>query len=280
MFDPATPTPDAGQTTPSITSANRSRRLAWEGLLNSRDLGGYPTVDGRETRWGAVVRSDNLTPLTDAGRAALVAYGVRSIVDLRRPHEIEENPNPFAAPGPHGIRYTNIPFQDPAAPGEAEPETLALIYATMLDRFAPRVAAVMTAIAQEPDGGVLVHCAGGKDRTGLVSALVLSVAGVAPETVAADYALSGEYLRPREEAYLLNGPGERAERERIVARYSPKAEVMIETLDYLNGRYGGVEPYLLHAGVSVGDIVSLRRRMVRDESDDSVDHESGVSAGP
>ena len=67
----------------------RTRRLAWEGLLNARDLGGYPTADGGETRWGAVVRSDNLTPLTEDGRAALLAYGIRSIVDLRRPEEAE-----------------------------------------------------------------------------------------------------------------------------------------------------------------------------------------------
>jgi protein-tyrosine phosphatase len=267
VFDPATPSTGDNHPTAITTPTNRSRRLAWEGLLNSRDLGGYPTADGRETRWGAVVRSDNLTPLTDAGRAALMAYGVRSIVDLRRPHEVEEQPNPFAAPGPHGIRYTNIPLQDPAAPEQAEPETLALIYTAMLDRFATRVAAVMTAIAQAPDGGVLVHCAGGKDRTGLVSALVLSLAGVAPETVAADYALSEKYLRPREEAYLLNGPGERAERERIVAMYSPKAEVMIETLDYMRRRYGGVEHYMRHAGVTADDVTRIRRRTVQDESE-------------
>src|SRR6266545_1675488 len=66
----------------------RTRRLAWEGVLNARDLGGYPAAGGRETRWGAVVRSDNLTPLTPAGRAALVRYGVRTIVDLRLPEEV------------------------------------------------------------------------------------------------------------------------------------------------------------------------------------------------
>jgi protein-tyrosine phosphatase len=113
-----------------------------------------------------------------------------------------------------------------------------------------------------------------------VSALVLSLAGVAPETVAADYALSEKYLRPREEAYLLDGPGERAERERIVAMYSPKAEVMIETLDYLSGRYGGVEPYMRRAGVTADDISRIRRRIVRDESEGSVAHGMDVSAGP
>jgi protein-tyrosine phosphatase len=264
VFDPATPSSDAARTTIFTTFGNRHRRLAWEGVLNSRDLGGYPTADGRETRWGAVVRSDNLTTLTEAGRAALVAYGIRSIIDLRRPSEIQELPSPFAVPGTHGIEYTNIPFQDPASPEEAEPETLALIYVGMLNRYRQRVAAVMTAVAQAPNGGVLVHCAGGKDRTGLVSALLLSVAEVAPETVAADYALSSEYLRPREEEYLLSGPGDRAERERIVAMYRPTVEVMLEVLDHLNGRSGGVESYLVRAGVAAEDINRLRNRLVPD----------------
>jgi protein-tyrosine phosphatase len=242
--------------------ARKDRRLSWEGVLNARDLGGYPAADGRETRWGSVVRSDNLTALTQAGQAALVAYGVRSIIDLRRPHEIDEFPNPFAVRGTHEISYINIPFQDPVAPEEVEPETLAVVYRAMLDQYSKRIAAVMTAIAQAPDGGVLVHCMGGKDRTGLVSAFLLSLVGVAPETIAADYALSEEYLRPREEAYLLNGPGERAERERIVAKYSPKAETMLETLGHLRERHGGVEGYLLNAGVSTADIAALRRRLL------------------
>lgn len=244
--------------------ATRDRRLAWEGLLNARDLGGYPTADGHETRWGSVVRSDNLTALTQAGQAALVAYGVRSIIDLRRPHEVDEFPNPFAVRDTHAISYTNIPFQDPAAPEDVESETLAFVYKAMLDQYSKRVAAVMTAIADAPDGGVLVHCMGGKDRTGLVSAFLLSLVGVAPETIAADYALSDEYLRPREEAYLLNGPGERAERERIVAKYSAKAETMLETLEHLRERHGGVEGYLRNAGVSTDGIAALRRRLVPD----------------
>jgi protein-tyrosine phosphatase len=263
VFDSASGSSDDVHTTIVTTSGSRARRLAWEGVLNARDLGGYPTAEGGETRWGAVVRSDALSSLTEAGRAALVAYGVRSIIDLRRPNEIQEYPHAFTVGETHGIRYTNIPFQDPASPEEAEPQTLALIYAGMLDRFQARVAAVMTAIGQAPSGGVLVHCAGGKDRTGLVCALLLSLAGVEPEIIAADYALSAEYLRPREEAYLRDGPGERTERERNVALYSPTAEVMIETLDHLTVRYSGVEPYLLDAGVSPDNIARIRRRLRR-----------------
>jgi protein-tyrosine phosphatase len=240
----------------------RVRRLTWEGCLNARDLGGYPTLDGRETRWGAIVRSDNPAELTAAGRAALVAHGVRSIVDLRTPDEVAHHPNPFAGPGPHGIAYTNVSLLDPAAEPPAGFTTLADDYKRMLDRFRPSVAAIMTAIARAPAGGVLVHCMAGKDRTGIVSALLLELVGVPRETIGADYALTAECLRPREEEWLANGPGERADRERALATYAARAEVMLEVLDDLDRRHGGVEAYLLEAGVTGEDITRLRERLL------------------
>lgn len=240
----------------------RARLLAWEGLFNSRDLGGYPTADGRETRWGAVVRADNLGRLTDIGQAALADYGVRTIVDLRLPRELEEHPNPFAQPGDHGIGYYNISFVDPAAEPLQGEMTLADEYKHMLDTFSSAVAAVMSAIAAAPEGGVLVHCMAGKDRTGIISALLLDLAGVPEQIVAEDYALSAENLRPLEEQWIETGPGDRAERERIVARYSPTVEGMTEVLEYLDERYGGVEAYLLAAGVTPDEIRRLRERLV------------------
>jgi protein-tyrosine phosphatase len=241
----------------------RTRRLAWEGLLNARDLGGYRTADGRETRWGAIVRSDNLTPLTAAGRAALLVYGVRSIVDLRRPEEAREHPNPFAEPGSHGLEYLNVPFEDPAVYAfTEEPESLTVVYQLMLDYYRSRIADVMTSVADAPPGGVLVHCMGGKDRTGLVSALLLDLARVDRETIAADYAVTQDYLRERDDEWVRTGPGERAERERLVAKFSAKAEVMWAVLAQIDDRFGGVERYLLQAGVPADRITGLRRRLV------------------
>jgi protein-tyrosine phosphatase len=240
----------------------RTRQLAWEGLLNARDLGGYPTADGRQTRWGAVVRSASLTGLTPAGRAALIGYGVRCIVDLRLPDEVAARPNPFAEADGHGIVYANLSFIDPtvAPPGDAL--TLADGYKRMLDLFQGEVAAVMAAIAGAPEGGVLVHCAAGKDRTGLVAALLLGLVAVEAETIAADYALSAEYLRARDEEWIRNGPGDRAEREERLRRWAPTAAVMAAVLDHLAGRYGGVEAYLLQAGVAPTDLARLRARLL------------------
>jgi protein-tyrosine phosphatase len=245
------------------TGGQRSRRLAWEGCLNVRDLGGYPAANGRETRWGAVVRSDNLSPLTEAGRNALRDYGIGSIIDLRMPDELEQLPSPFAEPEEPGIAYTNVSFIDPAVPPPDEFTTLANSYAGMLDRFQPAVCEIMRTIAGAPEGGVLVHCHAGKDRTGLVCALLLELAGVDRKTVGADYAQSEEYLRPRVEEWLENRPpDERAEREKELSKYSPRAEVMVEVLDRLDQRYGGVESYLLQAGVAPQEIARLRARLL------------------
>jgi protein tyrosine/serine phosphatase len=256
-----------------------TRRLAWEGCLNARDLGGYPTADGGQTRWGAVVRSDSLAALTSAGRAALADYGVRTIVDLRLQSEIEEHPNPFAEPGDHGIAYVNVSIIDPAAGFPPDTYTLAENYLWMLDRFGGFVAEVLAAIADAPEGGVLIHCAAGKDRTGLISALLLAVADVPAETIAADYALTAEYLRPRDQEWLEHGPGERAEREALAARFAPTAEVMREVLQQLTERYGGVERYLTGAGVAPADLRRLRDRLRQPGSSRPPTRETAGRAG-
>jgi protein-tyrosine phosphatase len=254
-----------------VTTEQRewTRLLAWEGCLNARDLGGYATEDGRETRWGAVVRSDSPAALTETGRAALAHYGVRAIVDLRLPAELADRPNPFAEPGDHGIAYTNLPVIDPAASFPPDTITLAENYLWMLNRFDRFVAQVMAAIARAPDGAVLIHCAAGKDRTGLISALLLGLVGVPAETIAADYAMTAELLRSRDEEWLENGPGERAEREAMLARFAPTAEVMLEVLERLGERYGGVEPYLLATGLGQDDLDRLRDRLLAPEEDGS-----------
>jgi protein-tyrosine phosphatase len=249
-----------------VTTEQRewTRLLEWEGCLNARDLGGYATEDGRETRWGTVVRSDSPAALTEAGRAALASYGVRAIVDLRLPAELADDPNPFAEPGDHGIVYTNVSFIDPAAAPPDAVSTLAEDYLQMLDRYRQGVAESMAAIASAPaDGAVLIHCAAGKDRTGLISALLLALVDVPADTIAADYALTAELLRPREQQWLAGlPPEERAEREAMVVRYAPTAEVMLAVLAGLTERHGGVEPYLRSTGLDAGDLERLRRRLV------------------
>jgi hypothetical protein len=106
-----------------------TRRLPWDALVNARDLGGYPTTDGRAIRWGALVRSDSLSSLTPAGRSALLAHGVRTVIDLRMPLEVVRDPNPFGRAGDHDIAYHGLSFIDPALEPPGLAPTLAEDYA-------------------------------------------------------------------------------------------------------------------------------------------------------
>ena len=240
-----------------------TRALAWDALLNARDLGGLQTRDGGETRFGAVVRSDNLVHLTPGGTAALLDYGVRTVIDLRLPFELKEDPDPFATPNGHDVRYRNISFIDPAAERPSERVTLAEDYAGMLRRFRPQVSVVMSAVADAVEGGIVIHCAAGKDRTGIVSALLLALAGVSPEAIAEDYALTTDALRPREERWVAEAPdGERADREAAVAWGRARPEVMLEVLAHLDATYGGVDDYLRGVRVSDDEVARIRARLV------------------
>jgi protein-tyrosine phosphatase len=237
-----------------------ARLLRWDGCFNARDLGGYPTDDG-ETRWRAVVRADSLTRLTSAGRQALLDYGVHTIVDLRTPGEWGFEPRPFAGES-NGLRYVNVPLLD--AEGHAAAADMAspaLMYGFFLERARTGFGTALRAIADAPEGGVLVHCAIGRDRTGLVSALLLSLAGVAPETVAADYALSHQTLQPLFDEWVSAAPDDHV-RERIERYRACDASNMLATLETLEREHGGAAGYLRDAGLDDDRLERLRVRLV------------------
>ncbi len=232
------------------------RDLHWPDCLNVRDLGGLPTQDGGMIRPGALIRADALSRLTDDGVAAARAAGVSRIIDLRRPAEAGSAAHPFA----DDPVYRNIPVQNPADPNH-EWLTLAEIYCTMLDLRPDLFAQAFAAVADAPAGAVVVHCAGGKDRTGIITAFALSVAGVADDVIAADYALTEERLREDSAAYLelIDDPKLRT----ILAALQPTPpSVMLDTLAHVRARHGGVEDYLMAAGVTERQLAAIRDRLV------------------
>jgi protein tyrosine/serine phosphatase len=183
------------------------RSLAWDGCLNVRDLGGHRTAGGGETRFGAVVRADAVAGLSDAGWEALVAHGIRTVVDLRLHDERAADP-PRQIP----VDVVHVPLIDGGLP-EYDPVIAAAIdaaadpraavrafYLELLEHFHANFARVVRAVATAPPGGVVVHCKAGKDRTGLVVALLLRLAGVGLEEIGADYAVSGSTLAEALEA--------------------------------------------------------------------------------
>jgi protein-tyrosine phosphatase len=222
------------------------RRLYWEGCSNVRDLGGLRTVDGRETAWGAVVRGDAPDNLTPAGWDALLAHGVRTIVDLRNDDEcIADAARPAEIATVHvpldGVEDTEFWSEWGSGPQFGTP----LYYRPHLERFPERNARAIAAVAQAEPGGVLIHCVGGKDRAGQITMLLLALAGVAPEEIAADYALSGD-----------------DQAEFLASRGTSSTEVILSTLAELD-----VEDYLLASGVSPEDLAALRLRLALPNDD-------------
>jgi protein-tyrosine phosphatase len=243
---------------------NPSRHLTWNGCLNVRDLGGLPAADGRRIRDGALVRSDHTGRLTAEGRAALIAHGVRTIIDLRTQVELERDPPAFRDEAGAAVRYLHLPLFSDDEQFDAELRATSSsveAYQLFLDRWGESVAVVVTAVARAPEGGVLIHCYSGKDRTGVIVALVLAVMGVPDDVIAADYALTDANLRSWYDEILAqtNDPEERRKLENQIFTSFP--ETMLASLEYLRERYGGAEGYLSQAGVSVKDIELLRTRL-------------------
>ena len=120
----------------------------------------------------------------------------------------------------------------------------------------------MQTIAYASAGGVALHCNAGKDHPGMIVALLLELVGVARATTGADYALSAECLRLRDDTWVARGAGERAQQTRQVAAEEPRAEVMQAVLEYLDERYRGTELYLRQAGVTSEESLRLRERLL------------------
>jgi protein tyrosine/serine phosphatase len=243
-------------------AVHQRRLLKWEGCPNARDLGGYPTADGRETKWGRILRSDNPYDLTEAGRQALLDSGVGTIIDVRGRGEVQEYPSPFA--DHPTILYRHVPFVDETQPDTPEGLSMSDAYLHMLERDRTGVAAILTAIARAPEGPVLIHCHGGKDRTGLTSALLLRLAGVPTEVVDEDYALTEELMREKDREWVESAPTpeEREKRHRLSVSYAPRGEVMDAVIRGLEARHGSIEGYVRWTGVEQADIERLRARLL------------------
>ncbi|GAA3710526.1 tyrosine-protein phosphatase [Nonomuraea antimicrobica] len=234
------------------------RHLDWEGSHNARDLGGLPAAGARRTRWGAVVRSDTPHRLTPAGWKSLAAYGIGTIVDLR--NDAERRPE--AEHVPEGVDVVRVPIEDRADTGfwdawGGDPRYgTPLSYRPLLDRKPERCAAAVAAVARARPGGVLIHCVAGRDRTGIVTMLLLALAGVAPADILADHELTAGRLRP---LYAKLGEADDSVRVRaVLARHgTTERETVMSLLTGLDA-----EGRLRTGGLGDADLAAVRARLL------------------
>jgi protein-tyrosine phosphatase len=240
-----------------LQTPEQKRSLDFPNLLNVRDLGGYPTTDGGKTRWRSLLRADDLSQLNAAGVAALAEYGVATILDLRFPDEAERRPNPVAAALPQ-VRCERISLLTRTEDEwqlRSRDVTKELWKCVVLEHVRAELRHVLAFIAAAPPEPLLFHCVAGKDRTGLIAALLLALADVQPAAIARDYALSSEMLR---EGYLRRYP-DQATASILEALRCPK-EGVYNMLEFLDAA-GGVHAYLAQIGLAAQEIARLRARL-------------------
>jgi protein-tyrosine phosphatase len=248
-----------------IDSTDPRRRIALPGVLNLRDVGGYPVAGGGSVRWRTLFRSDALHRLDAAGAAALAGLGLRTVLDLRTQAEVERAPSPVRG------RVTHLPLLADleAPPVRVMPESpgggldLSTIYRYFVDECGDRIAAAIGELTTADAFPALVHCSAGKDRTGVVIALILAVLGVPDEVIAADYALSATYLDPEltpaiGQLQASTGLGD----ELTSALLTSPPELILWALDRVAAAAGSAEGYLRAHGLTGDALSGLRAALI------------------
>jgi protein tyrosine/serine phosphatase len=253
-----------------------------DGAANTRDLGGLPTEDGRHTQPDRLIRSDNLQSLSKADVRSLVdEHGVRTIADLRTEVEVaSEGPGPMLREPLVQVSHFSLfpeagvntdaaavddgpvvlPWQDESLPRRGGMGASG-IYLGYLEDRTDSVLAALRLIAQSP-GATVVHCAAGKDRTGVVVAAALSEVGVMREAIVADYARSGERI----EAIFARLQASRTYVDDVAQwdldRHRPKPETMRQLLADIDEQLGGIPAWLRRHKWSEADAAALRRKLL------------------
>ncbi|HVW40127.1 MAG TPA: tyrosine-protein phosphatase [Amycolatopsis sp.] len=239
-----------------MTTSAPLRRLQVGATYNLRDVGDYPVAGGARTRWGRLFRSDaaRFTAATGIGR-----LGLRTVIDLRDDAEVTVLPTGLDALVPAVLSRPLEPRSLVFPMSEGTPDPLGELYVAIVRERGPQLAGIVADLARPGALPALVHCAAGKDRTGVVIALVLSAIGVPDDVVAADYALTSTYLTP---AFFAGLPAQSGAAEPAhKAMHGARPESMAAMLRVLAAEHGGARDYLVGHGVPGEAIDHLRTEL-------------------
>jgi protein-tyrosine phosphatase len=253
------------------------RLLSFEACFNFRDLGGYPTKDGRASRWGRLFRSDTLHRLTDQDVAAFADLGLRTVIDMRTATELEDH-GTLRQDGRDTLDWYHVPLFDGVMRLRARTEEeLALMEAARSEQAVPGeaylrmlgdgagVGRVFDLLAGEGALPAVFHCTSGKDRTGMIAALTLDLLGVDADVIAADYVLTNETRARSNEWISQNEPDFAAFLAQIpLERQHTRPETILGFLDGVRNAYGSVEKMLREHGISAERIEQFRDNLLED----------------
>jgi protein-tyrosine phosphatase len=249
----------------------RERILPLSGAANFRDLGGYPTLDGRTTVWGAIYRSDDLSRLTDTDLDFLHSLGLRLICDLRTSPEAAVRPDRL----PDGTPALKLPVfeRDPGARLQVlfarhrMDATLKRLYrVSILTEGAPALGRLLRLAADPANLPLLLHCTSGKDRTGVACALLLHICGVARPLILADYSLTnlaaGRLIAMVQEAFTAVRMPPGFHIQQIYPLLSARPEILAYAFQHIETTYGSVDQYL-HGplGLTQPDLDAIRTNL-------------------
>ena len=236
-----------------------SRLLKLEGCPNFRDLGGYVCGDGATTRKNTFYRADCLSKLTEGDICTLEDLGITTVIDLRTQEELARAANPLR--DREGFEYYNLSLSDGLQSEELKglmPESLSKMYRALADEAGEVIETIFSILARAP-GVAVFHCAAGKDRTGVIAALLLMLAGVSDDDIVSDYSCTYELMKPIFDNQISQAA--------LVGIEVPKELMMSEPanmeefLAHINNVRGGIVTYLEQIGLHSDKINTLRRKI-------------------
>jgi protein-tyrosine phosphatase len=245
-----------------VVADSYPRNLGFSATYNFRDVGGYAGLDGRKVRWRRLFRSDALHRLGPDDASAFAALGVRTVVDLRRPFEIEKYGR---VADRYGLDYRNlvvehVDWEEVDHPDDVVHERwLADRYLNFAEDGREGLLGALQVIADPAQAPVIVHCMAGKDRTGTVCALTLALLGVSDEDIAEDYALTTTAMESLTR-YLMEKHPEAVRGNEHMFDSPPAAMLMF--LDDLRALHGSVENFVREIGLTDVEIASMRAHLL------------------
>ena len=248
------------------------RYIELEGAYEIRDIGGYSTQDGRRTRWRTLLRSANLDKLTPESQQALIDYGVRTVIDLRIPDELERRPDVFARSMTVTYHHHDLVGEEFMRIVSAQTSTVLGPYIGrwtlekiqhILDHRRAHICGTLATLAEPGRLPAIIHCSAGKGRTGLIVALMMGLAGVPPEIIAEDYALTAavRWSRRSENVPSPGADSPYMSWEEYLQACCPTS-AMHQTLELLNHEYGGIKAYVRDGGLTDEQVHRIRSGLV------------------